>query len=604
MLNEDGGILIRDAERRPATDPSTIPGVLLHSADQYQKSEAFRFKRNGQWISVAMDEFLLRIEEVSLALLALGAEAGAHIAIMSENRLEWAVADYAGLCIGATIVPLYPTLAAAQVETLLRDAAPVVVFVSTADLLQKFWPIWQRLSVRYIVVFDPNVDQPGVIRMDALYEMGRRSTCDYAGEFRRRAWSVEPDQVATIIYTSGTTGIPKGAMLTHRNIVSNVLATRERLPLGPDDVTLSFLPLSHIFQRHVDYASLFGGASIAYAVSVASVVDDMAAVRPTFAAGVPRFFEKIRARILWEVSRGPAIRRVIFEKALAIGRSRVRTGLNSLSWRAADRLVFRTIRERLGGRIRLFISGGATLEREIADFFWAIGLPVYEGYGLTETSPVITLNGPANVRLGSVGCVVGDQKVRISEDGEILVRGSNLMKGYYRMPRETAEAIDQNGWFHTGDIGELDPAGFLHVTDRKKDLIVTSGGKNVAPQPIENRLKLIPYFENVVLVGDRRKFVSALITPNYEALAAYASKHGIAFETPAELISNHEIYDLAMTEIERHTQDLSDFEKIRKIAFLDEQFSIDGGELTPTLKVRRLTIEKKYRTAIEQLYAA
>jgi long-chain acyl-CoA synthetase len=440
--------------------------------------------------------------------------------------------------------------------------------------------------------------------MDALYEMGRRATCDYPGEFRRRAWSVEPDQVATIIYTSGTTGIPKGAMLTHRNIVSNVLATRERLPLGPDDLSLSFLPLSHIFQRHVDYASLFGGASIAYAVSVASVVEDMAAVRPTFAAAVPRFFEKVRARILWEVSRGSAIGRVIFEKALEIGRTRVRTGLNSLSWRAADRLVFRTIRERLGGRIRLFISGGAALEREIAEFFWAIGLPVYEGYGLTETSPVITLNGPGNVRLGSVGCVVGDQKLWISEDGEILVRGSNLMKGYYRMPRETAEAIDLNGWFHTGDIGELDPGGFLHVTDRKKDLIVTSGGKNVAPQPIENRLKLIPYFENVVLVGDHRRFVSALITPNYEALAAYATKHRIAFETPAELICNPEIYDLAMTEIERHTQDLSDFEKIRKIAFLDKQFSIDGGELTPTLKVRRFTIEKKYRTAIEQLYAA
>jgi long-chain acyl-CoA synthetase len=603
MLNEDGGILIRDAEAHSSTGISTIPRMLLHSADQYRKSDAFKFKRNGQWINVTTDEFLLRVEELSLALLALGVKPGDRLAIMSENRLEWAAADYAGLCIGASMVPIYPTLAAPQVEALIRDSEPVVIFVSTAELLQKLESVRRRLAIRYVVAFEPGLDLPGVMRLATLYEMGRQATYDYPAEFRRKACSLDPDQVATIIYTSGTTGIPKGAMLTHRNLVSNILSTSDRLPIGPADVSLSFLPLSHIFQRHVDYASLHAGATIAYAESITSVAEDMAVVRPTLAAGVPRFFEKVYARVLSEVSRGPALRRAIFAKALRIGRANLASDNKSLACRVADRLIFRIIRERLGGRIRFFISGGAALEKEIAEFFWAVGLPIYEGYGLTETSPVIALNGPGVARFGSVGRVVGSQELRIAEDGEILVRGPNVMKGYYKMESETAEAL-QGGWFHTGDVGEFDPDGFLRITDRKKDLIVTSTGKNVAPQRIENRLKLIPYFENVVLIGDRRKFVSALITPNYDALAAYAREHDIAFHAPAELIRKAEIYDLAMSEIDRHTRDLSDFEKIKKLAFLDKAFSIDGGELTPTLKIRRFTIEKKYRAAIDELYAA
>src|SRR6266481_2221856 len=290
MLNEDGGILIRDANASPSTGVSTLPGMLLHSADQYRKSDAFKFKRNGQWINVATDEFLLRVEELSFSLLALGVKPGDRVAIMSENRLEWAAADYAGLSVGASTLHIYPTLAVPQVEALIRDSAPVLVFVSTADLLEKLLSVRPRPAVRYIVAFDPGRDQPGVMRLEALYEMGRQATYDYPGEFRRKACSIDPDQVATIIYTSGTTGIPKGAMLTHRSLISNILSTSDRLPLGPADVNLSFLPLSHILQRHVDYASLHAGATIAYADSFASVAEDMASLRPTFAAGVPRFF--------------------------------------------------------------------------------------------------------------------------------------------------------------------------------------------------------------------------------------------------------------------------------------------------------------------------
>ena len=604
MLNEEGGIQIRDAESVFSPAILTIPAMLLQSAREHWKPEAFKFKKNGRWTGVSTDEFLLRVEVLAFSLLALGVEPGDRIAILSENRLEWAVADYAGLSIGAAIVPLYPTLAAAQLELLLRDSEPVIVFVSTRELLEKLRSIRKPPSLSVVVVFDPAVmPNDDVMPLDALYEMGRQAMYEYPGDFQRKAYAVQADAVATIIYTSGTTGVPKGVMLTHRNLMCNVLATSERLPLAAVDVGLSFLPLSHIFQRHVDYASFYAGATIAYSDARTSVVEDMAAVRPTFAAAVPRFFEKIHARILWEVSRGAGVKRSIFEKALELGAHHARTGEKSIRYRAADHLIFRAIRRRLGGRVRLFISGGAALEKEIAEFFWAVGLPIYEGYGLTETSPVITLNGPGAVRLGSVGTVVGDQQIYIAEDGEILVRGSNVMKGYYKMRRETEEALEQ-GWFHTGDIGEIDSDGFLRITDRKKDLIVTSGGKNVAPQPIENRLRLIPYFENVVLIGDRRNFVAALITPNYEALRVYARDHGIAFETPGELIRKREIYDLAMAEIERHSQDLSDFEKVRKIAFLDKQFSIDDGELTPTMKVRRFTIEKKYQAAIDQLYAA
>ncbi len=602
MLNEHSGILVSDSAASPTTTVSTIPGLLLHSVNQYRKPDAFRFKRNGRWFDVATDEFLLRVEELFFALRGLGIKAGDRVAIISENRLEWAVTDYAALCAGAITVPVYPTLSTPQMEALLQSCEPIVVFVSTAGLLKRAMGACNCRSIRFIVGFEPGMDRFAV-RLDTLYEMGRQSTYDYPGEFRRAALTPAPDDVATIIYTSGTTGVPKGAMLTHRNFVSNIRATGERLPLRPDDATLSFLPLAHVFQRHVDYAAMYAGSTVAYAENVMTVAEDMLDVRPTFAAGVPRFFEKMYGRILAEASRGSRLTRSIFEKAVQIGKDRVRTGRSSIAYSAADRIVFQQIRRRLGGRLRFFISGGAALQQEIAEFFWAIGLPIYEGYGLSETSPVITLNGPGAVRLGSVGRTVGDQEIRIAEDGEILVRGSNVMQGYYRSEHETAEAL-AGGWFHTGDIGEIDADGFLKITDRKKDLLVTSNGKNVAPQPIENRLKQIPYFDNVVVIGDHRSFIAALIVPNYFALSAYARAHHLAFGDPHELIHKPEIYDLAMSEIAQYTQDLSSFEKVRKIAFLNGEFSIDGGELTPTLKVRRSAIEKKYKPVIDQLYTS
>jgi long-chain acyl-CoA synthetase len=602
MLNENVGILERECEDGPLVI-STLAQLPLKVAETYRKPDAFKFKRNREWVQLSHDEFLRCVEELFFALRAFGVQRGDRVAIMSENRVEWAIIDFAVLSVGAITVPIYPTLSGAQVAALLADSQPVVVFVSTAALLQKMHIGNPQFTARYVVTMDPEIEETAVLQLESLYQMGRQASYDYPGEFRRSVMAVNPEDVATIIYTSGTTGVPKGAMLTHRNLISNIAATRAVLPLLSNDVSLSFLPLAHIFQRHVDYASVDAGVTIAYAENLTAVQDDLLEVRPTFAAGVPRFFEKIYARIFSEVSRGPAIRRAIFEKAVRIGKESLRTGEHPLSWRAADRVVFQTIRYRLGGRMRFFISGGAALQKEIAEFFAAIGIPIFEGYGLTETSPVITLNGPGASRIGSVGKVVQSVEVRTAADGEILVRGESVMKGYFGMEKETADAF-QGGWFHTGDIGEIDGDGFLKITDRKKDLIVTSGGKNVAPQPIECRLKLIPYFDNVVLVGDGRNFISALVVPNYEALVSLARVHKIKFNSPTDLARNQEIYNLVMAEIERRSTDLADYEKVRKIVFLGSQFTIDGGELTPTMKVRRLEIERKYKNDIDDLYAA
>jgi long-chain acyl-CoA synthetase len=477
------------------------------------------------------------------------------------------------------------------------------VFASNPALAEKARAGRSFFRSRLVVAFDPGRYESSVLQLDALYETGRRLSQAKADEFRQSALAVDPEQLATIIYTSGTTGIPKGAMLTHRNLVSNIRATSERLPLTMSDMNLSFLPLSHIFQRHVDYACLNAGVTIAYAENATTVGDDMMQVRPTFASGVPRFFEKIHDRILAEVAHAPAVQRAIFFKALQLGKDHLLSANHALAQRAADRLVFQQIRARLGGRLRFFISGGAALRKDIAEFFWAIGIPIYEGYGLTETSPVISLNGPGASRIGTVGRTVGDQQIHIAPDGEILVRGSNVMSGYYRLKKDTAEAIF-DGWFHTGDIGELDSDGFLTITDRKKDLLVTSSGKNVAPQPIENRLRSIPYLENVVVIGDHRNFISALVVPNRDALAGYARAHNIPFETSDELPGKPEIHKMVMTEIERLQQDLAPYEKIKKFAFLDAEFSVEGGELTPTLKVRRKVVQKKFEAVIDRLYAA
>jgi len=580
----------------------TIPGMLLEVTDRCRKPNAFQYKDDGQWVSVSTENFVLGVEEAFHGLRALGIRPGDRVAVFSENRLEWAICDYGAQSAGAIVVPIYPTLSPPQIETLLNDSEARLVFVSGVELLVKLRISPRKVpNVKYVVAFDSNICQPDVMRLDTLLKIGKQGACDYPTEFRREIRNLNPEDVATIIYTSGTTGVPKGAMLTHRNVLSNVVATTDILPLSSADTELSFLPLSHVFQRHVDYAAMYSGATIAYAEGLATVLGNIREVRPTFVAGVPRFFEKVRAVILSEIEKGPAARKHVFDWALRTALQKERR--SGVQYALADRLVFRKLRKYMGGRIRWFISGGAALEPEVAEFFYAVGLPILEGYGLTETSPVIALSRPGETRIGSVGKPIGDVEIRIAADGEILVRGSNVMTGYFRRPRDTQESL-RDGWFHTGDIGVIDNQGYLQVTDRKKDLIVTSSGKNVAPQPIENRLKLIRYFDNVVLIGDRRNFISALVVPNMEAITSYAKANNIVFQDPIELLDRKEINDLAMREIDARSQDLASFERVRKVAFVDRPFSIDSGELTPTLKIRRSVIQEKFRKHIDKIYAA
>jgi long-chain acyl-CoA synthetase len=467
-------------------------------------------------------------------------------------------------------------------------------------------------ALRHVVGMEEGASFPaGVITLEEIRARGRQELAARPSAVKDASREVRPDDLATIIYTSGTTGDPKGVMLTHSNIVFNVKASTDAFDgLDQTDVALSFLPLCHIFERMAEYLMLHHGVTIVYAEGVDQVVANMAEVRPTLMCSVPRFYEKVHARVQEKVAGDPPLRQRIFRWALKVGgdvfRCRVQGTSPGPLLRAkhllADRLVFEKIRARVGGRIRVFVSGGAPLPKEVAEFFGAAGLLILEGYGLSETSPVIAVNLPDAVRPGTVGRPIPGVEVKIASDGEILTRGPHVMKGYFRKPEATAAAIDAEGYFHTGDIGHLDADGFLVITDRKKDLIVTSGGKKVAPQPIENRLKTNPFVSEVVIVGNRRNFPAALVVPNFETLEGWARQQGLPITSRDELAARPEVIALYEKLIQELTPDLAQFEKIKKIALLPREFTLEAGELTPTLKVKRRVVEEKYKDVIDRLY--
>jgi long-chain acyl-CoA synthetase len=588
----------------------TILKIFLGAVDRYGRADAMLHRAGGEWKPISHAELELRVAALAAALGAAGVRAGDRVAILSENRPEWAVADYAVLGLGGIDVPLYPTLPANQAHFILKDSGAAAVFVSTAAQLAKVEEVRGDLpGLRLVVSFDDPGGVAGVRRFGEMLDEGRRLVAAGGGErFRDRAAQVSRDDVATLIYTSGTTGTPKGVMLTHWNLCSNVAACRQHgvLDPRPGDMALSFLPLSHVFERMVDYWYFDAGIGIAYAESMDRVADNLVEVRPTVAVSVPRLFEKIYARVAgatgvkkhvvaWARRTGAAV-----VDARLAGRAPGR-GL-ALQYRLADRLVFGKLRERTGGRLRTFISGGAPLSLEIARFFWAAGLPVYEGYGLTETSPVIAVNKPGKTRLGTVGPVVPGVEVAISDEGEILTRGPNVLKGYWKNPDATAELIDGDGWLHTGDIGELED-GFLRITDRLKNIIVTAGGKNVAPAPMENLAALSRFVAQVVMIGDKRAFPSLLVVPDYEALDAWAREQGIATAGRAALAADERVRALLERETLGRLTGFARYEMPKKILVIPEEFTIDNGMLTPKLSIKRHVVEKRYAEPIEALYA-
>jgi long-chain acyl-CoA synthetase len=573
---------------------------------------ALRIRRDGRWTDLSYGELAERVQAASVGLRELGIRDGDRVAILSENRPEWAIADYACLAARCTNVPIYPTLPARQAEYILHDSGAVALLVSSVEQLEKALAIRERLpALRHIVAFDAGARGPRVLGFDELLACGRAALARHP-DWQARALRVTPDDLATLIYTSGTTGDPKGVMLTHGNIASNVTTCVGLFDFSRNDECLSFLPLSHIFERMFGHYSMFhAGVLINYAGSIETVPSDMQERRPTMMASVPRLYEKIYARVLDSVRASPAPRRRIFAWARRVGEEWVERTLAgapipatlAFQRRLADRLVFAKLRARTGGRIRFFISGGAPLSPEIAKFFFAAGMPILEGYGLTETSPVMAVNTFSRTKLGTVGRPIPGVEVRIADDGEIITRGPNVMRGYFGKPQATADAIDADGWFHTGDIGLLDAEGYLRITDRKKDLIVTAGGKNIAPQPIENLAKSSKFVSNAVMLGDRRPFPIMLVVPSVEPLKAWAVRHGLPADDLERLVSLPDVQTKVEREIRKTLRDLAQFEMPKKFLLLPRDFSVEGGELTPTLKVRRRIVEERHRAAIEELYS-
>jgi long-chain acyl-CoA synthetase len=572
---------------------------------------AARSKRNGQWMDLSYRELADRVQDLSLGLLELGIHPGDRVAILSENRPEWAIADYACLAARCTDVPIYPTLPAKQVEYCICDSGAVAIFVSTRHQVEKLIGIRQRMpALRHIIAIEEDAVGPEVKSLAQVMSLGRAARVRYP-RWRAEALQAEPDDLATLIYTSGTTGEMKGVMLTQGNIASNVTTCCDLFTFRDDDQCLSFLPLSHIFERMFGHYCMFhSGIIINYAESVDTVAADMEQRRPTLMASVPRLYEKIYGRVLERVRNSSAIRQRLFYWGKAVGEAWVDQRLSgkpvpaglALQYWLADRLVFAKLRARTGGRLRFFISGGAPLPPEIARFFHAAGMPILEGYGLTETSPVIAVNTFEHLRLGTVGRPIPGVEVRIASDGEVVTRGPNVMRGYYRKPEATADALDRDGWFHTGDIGLLDDGGFLKITDRKKDLIVTAGGKNIAPQPIENMVKTSKFVSNSVMLGDRRRFTIMLVVPNLETLRSWALSQGIKAESAEALVALPEVQIKMDREVRTTLRDLASFEMPKKLLLLHRDFTVEAGELTPTLKIKRRVVESRYREQIEALY--
>ena len=572
---------------------------------------AMRAKVNGRWFEQSYAELRRQVEAVSRGLAELGITPGSHVAILSENRPEWAITDYACLTARCADVPVYPTLPANQVEYILDDSGAVAAFVSDAEQLAKVLEIRDRLpALCHIIAFDPGHAQEGVLSFDEL--LARDTGRDLSEEWKKQALSVTPNDLATLIYTSGTTGNPKGVMLTHGNLTSNVVSGLEALDLRDSDECLSFLPHSHVFERMAGHYCMFAaGVVINYAERIDTVSADMMKRGPSVMLAVPRLYEKIYSRVLEAAQSGSGLRRRIFFWAkrtaerwveLALGGQPIPSSL-AFKKAVADRLVFSKLRARTGGRIRFFVSGGAPLSADIARFFHAAGLPILEGYGLTETSPVIAVNTFRHTRLGTVGRPIEGVEVRIGPDGEILTRGPHVMRGYYHMPEATEEVLEADGWFHTGDIGELDTDGYLKITDRKKDLIVTSGGKNIAPQPIENLLKTNRFVLNAVMLGDGRKYPIMLVVPEFDPLTAWATKQGLPVGDHESLLALVEVGDKMEGEVKKSLRDLAKFEVPKKLLLVAEDFTVENGLLTPTLKVKRRAVEQRHADRIEALYA-
>lgn len=590
---------------------STLIDLFLEGVDRSPGEVAYqRLMSPERVVDITYAEVLETVWAVSASLEAYGLVRGDRVAIISENRPEWACADFGCLCSGVICVPIYPTLAMPQVAYILQDSGTKLAFVSGGEHVVKAREASARCAQEItLVAFEPSSDeQVGVIAWDDFLAAGGKAAVAQSEEdFRAMALESKPHDVATVLYTSGTTGPPKGVMLTHNNVAYDVRAVSAVLRISADDNTVSFLPLSHILQRMADYLFFWVGCTIGYPRAMDTLVTDIKRLRPTVVVSVPRIYEKIYNGVM----AATGIKKVLIDWAVGIAdraatvrlADRKASGWLALQDGIADKLVFSKIKTAVGGRLRFFVSGGGPLAPALNRFFYSIGLMILEGYGLTETSPVTNVNTLSDFRIGTVGKPLPGTDIRIADDGEILIRGPQVMKGYYRKPEATAEVIDAEGWFSTGDIGEIDADGFLKITDRKKDLLITAGGKNVAPQPIENRLKTHALVEQAVLVGDRRRYCALMIVPDFAALEAWARRQGVTWTSRGDLTSNPAVVRHVEAEVLGMLSGLASFERPKRIALLEEEFTIENGFLTPTLKVKRRVVRERLCDVIDGLYA-
>ena len=588
--------------------------MFREAAARHRKADALASRRDGAWRTISHDELVERVRRLSAGLHELGIGPGDRVAIYCESRPEWTIADLATLGLGAAVVPVYPTVTAEQAAYVLGDSGARFVVVSNQTLLDKvLWHLADLPDVERVVAIDSVSVPEGapVTTLADVERLGAEVERLDPGLPERLAEVVRGDDLATLIYTSGTTGNPKGVILTHGNLLANVRATFEAYEVvGASDVALSFLPLSHVFERTAVYGYLHAGVSIYFAGSIDTIASDLAEVRPTVMTSVPRLFEKILAKVNSAGLAPGGIQAFIFRQlmeagtrwAVATHAGRSVDPLTAILHTIADLLIYRKLRAGLGGRVRYLLSGGAPLMPEVAYTFLAAGVRIYEGYGLTETSPVISFNRPGIYRIGTVGKPLGNLEVRIAPDGEILVRGPSVTSGYYNLPESTRESFDEDGFFRTGDIGHVDVDGFLVITDRKKDLIKTSGGKYVAPQPIENAIKVSNLFSQVIVLGDRRKFCSALLVPNPDALRIELADRGLDVDEWG-LYNDPRVVDMCLEIVDELTPGLARYEKIKRVALLPRELTVEAGELTPTLKIKRRVVEERYRDVIEGLYA-
>ncbi len=602
-----------DASAAMDGKPCTLVEVFDHTVRRHAKPDALNYKRDGAWHPMSTDEVLTRVENIALGLYSLGVRRGDRVGLLSANRPEWTLTDAGCLFACAIDVPIYPTQTSAQVGYILRDSAARVLFIQNHIQYERVRDaIKDCAELQHVVFFDSDgAREASALTLADVEARGAELARDTPALLDELKSAVTPDDLATIIYTSGTTGDPKGVMLTHANLVSNLIVAGAHLSFSRQDSVLSVLPLSHIFERLAMYINIYYGMSVFYAESMDKIGDNMREVRPTILIAVPRLFEKIYARIkhtaaqggkvkanllAWAVETGKQYAALTFEKKPIPASLQVQHAL-------ATRLVFSKWKEATGGHIRLFVSGGAALSEEIMLIFAGAGMPILQGYGLTETSPVIAAARLEHNKPGVVGLPIEGVDVRIAADGEIEVRGANVMRGYYNKPEETAKVFTSDGWFKTGDIGELDADGYLKITDRKKELFKTSGGKYIAPQPIEALIKRSRFVAQVVLVGNERKFPSALIVPDWEQVRAYVELKNIDCHAPAELCTHPRIVDLLTRQVEANMQDLAQYERVKRIALLEHELTIESGELTPTLKVKRRVVDEKYKDVIDKLYA-